>query len=236
MKECDTCQKVKITQPVRKGELHIIRRSRPNELITSDITGPFPLTKNGNLFILVIICAFTKFAEIYAIPNTRAPTVANKIVNEWISRYGVPEQILTDQGKNYQSNLLELVYELLDIKRLRTTPYHPQCDGQSERYIRTIKPMISSYVNEQQTDWDEHLNKRAFAYNTAVHQGTKVCPFEMRFGEYPRIPCDIIFGPKIARWDPFLNEDLVRSATGPRTILEDRGDPVSPKVSEETLE
>ena len=70
MKECDTCQKVKITQPVRKGELHIIRRSRPNELITSDITGPFPLTKNGNLFILVKIFAFTKFAEIYAIPKT----------------------------------------------------------------------------------------------------------------------------------------------------------------------
>lgn len=96
VRKCDICQKIKFTQPIRRGELHIIRSSRPNELVTSDIAGPFPKTKNGNRFILVVICSFTKFAEVYAITDTKASTLATKIVDEWICRFGVPEQILTD--------------------------------------------------------------------------------------------------------------------------------------------
>ena len=94
--------------------------------------------------------------------------------------------------------LLELIYEYLDIKRLRTTPYNPQCDGQSERFIRTAKQMITSYVDETQDNWDEHLMKLAFAYNSSIHNGTRISPFEMRFGQIPRIPCDIVFGPETA--------------------------------------
>ena len=78
--------------------------------------------------------------------------VANKLVNEWIGRYGVPVQILSDRGKSFQSMLIELVFDLLDIKQLRTTAYHPACDGQSERTIRTVKGMIRSFVEEN--NWE----------------------------------------------------------------------------------
>ena len=78
--------------------------------------------------------------------------------------------------------LLELLYELLDIKQLRTTAFHPEGDGQSERFIRNLKTMAKNYVNDNQTNWDEDLCKLCFAYNTSEHATTGVAPFKMVFG------------------------------------------------------
>ena len=79
--------------------------------------------------------------------------------------FGMSDSLLSDQGRNYQSLLLEAVYELLDIKRLRTTPYHPECDGVSERFMRTLKAMLASLVDQWQSNWDLMLPQLAFAYN-----------------------------------------------------------------------
>lgn len=171
-----------------------------------DIAGPFPVTTRNNKYFIVIVDTFTKWSEIYPLIDTQAKSVADVVVNEWISRYGVPIHILSDQGTNFQSMLLEMLYEYLDIRRLRTTAFHPQCDGESERFIQTVKNMISSYVDENQTNWDTHLMMLAFAYNSSIHSSTKVTPFELTFGRKPRLPCDIAFGPEIP---------LVVTATNP---------------------
>jgi hypothetical protein len=142
---------------------------------------------------MVIVDHFTKFTQFYPLENTKAESLAKVIVDEWCCKYGIPETILTDGGKNYQSKVLDMVYEHLDIKRCKTTPFHPQADGQSERMIRTMKSMIKSYVDENQTNWDEHLAKYAFAYNTAVNATTQQTPFEMWFARRPRIPIDIVY-------------------------------------------
>ena len=81
-------------------------------------------------------------------------------------KYGVSAHILSDQGTNFQSMLMEMLYEYLDIRRLKTTAFHPQCDGESERFIQTIKNMISSYADKYQTNWDNHLMMLAFSYNS----------------------------------------------------------------------
>lgn len=107
-------------------------------------------------------------------------------------RHGVPDSILSDQGKNFQSNLLNELWELLDVHKLRTTPYHPECDGLSERFNRTLKTMITAFVTDDQQDtWDQYLPMLAFAYNTAVHSSTNTTPFEMIYGRQPKIPIDI---------------------------------------------
>ena len=67
-------------------------------------------------------------------PDSKAATLAKKIVVKWIYHYGVPEQILTDRGTNFQSVLTEFIYDCFDIKRMGTTPYYPQCDG-NLRYL-----------------------------------------------------------------------------------------------------
>ena len=138
IQQCEMCQKVKLTQPARLAELLFLTPSVPNQLITTDIAGPFTTTPQNNQYLLVIVDHFTKYIQLHAISNTKAETIANIIVNDWICSLGVPEQILSDLGTQYQSKLLEAVYEYLDILKLKTTAFHPQCDGQSERTIRTV--------------------------------------------------------------------------------------------------
>lgn len=108
--------------------------------------------------------------------------------------HGLCTNILLDQGTNYQSELMKKVLELLDIKQVRTSPYHPETDGITERFNRTLKMMISSFVDENQKNWDVLLPFLAFAYNTAKHETTNCTPFELLYGRKPKIPLDLIIG------------------------------------------
>lgn len=135
VKECEVCQKVKNTTRPHKGELDFLTPCRPNELITVDIAGPFKKTNTLNKYLLIIICHFAKFCDFFAMKDMRATTIATILINEWFCKHGIPDGILTDQGTQFQLKLLDLVYEYLDIKRLKTTPFHPQCDGQSEKTV-----------------------------------------------------------------------------------------------------
>ena len=80
--------------------------------------------------------------------------------------------MLTDRGKNFLSNLLELIYEYLDVAQYRTTAFHPQCDGQSEAMVKNIKSMLTCFVNEAKDDWDQHIQRVSFAYNSSLHSTT----------------------------------------------------------------
>lgn len=146
---------------------------------------------------------------------------------------------MSDGGKNYQSKLLELVYEYLDIQKLKTTPYHPQCDGQSERSIRTLKKMISAFIDMDQITWDSHLDKFAFAYNTSVHAITRQTPFELMFGRQPRLPKDILL-PNMEPLGriPILKEYKLVNELGEVTVLEDVQETIDtnmPEVAENYL-
>ena len=72
---------------------------------------------------------FTCWVEAFPMPNQEAPTVAKVLVEEWICRYGAPNSIHSDQGKNFESHLFSEICHLLGIHKTRTTPYHPQSDG-----------------------------------------------------------------------------------------------------------
>jgi len=108
----------------------------PMERLAMDILGPLPLTPRGNKFVLVVTDYFTKWTESYVIPNQEATTVAEKLVSEFVCRFGVPREIHSDQGSNFESKVMTAVCKLLDIDKTRTTPLHPQSDGQVERYNR----------------------------------------------------------------------------------------------------
>ena len=91
-------------------------------------------------------------------------------------------KIITDQGPNFEANLLKELCKFLKIEKLRTTAYHPQCNGEVERQNRTLKSILAKYVNSNHTDWDLYLNSTLFANNTAVHSSTGKSPYEILFG------------------------------------------------------
>jgi hypothetical protein len=137
------------------------------------MTGPLPQTIQGNNRIIVIVDHFTKFVQLYPIKTLEASEEAMCLMNTFY-RFGLPNQILSDRGTNFQAIVIHKLCDLLDIRQTKTTAYHPQTDGISERFMRTIKPMIKVHLtNKKQDDWDMNLNALAFAYNTARHNATK---------------------------------------------------------------
>jgi transposase InsO family protein len=147
------------------------------QLVTTDIMGPLKKTAKGFLYIMVVCDHYTKWVEAFPIRNLTANEAAQRLV-QFIFRYGVPEIILSDQGTNFQSQVLVELWDLLDVRRVRTSPLHPQTDGLSERFNQTLRKMLAAYVSEKQNDWDQYLAPLCFAYNTAVHTTTRCTPFE----------------------------------------------------------
>ncbi|GFX21614.1 hypothetical protein TNCV_1400281 [Trichonephila clavipes] len=193
-KSCDACSARKGPKIRSRGKLHRYNVGAPFERIAFDILGPLPRTASGNKYLLVVMDYFTKWPEVYPIPDQEAPTVAEAVVQHWISRYGVPLQLHSDQGRNFVSAVLKGVCELLGIEKTKTTPLHPQSDGMVERFNRTILNNLSLMVSKNQQDWDQKVPLFLLAYRSAVHETTGYSPSQMLFGRDLRLPCDLLFG------------------------------------------
>ena len=108
------------------------------QLVAADILGPFPESDAGNMYILVAGDYFTRWMEVYPIPNQEAVTVARKLTDEFFFQFSPPEQLHTDHGRQFESKLVAEACKLLGIDKTRTTAYHPQSDGLVERFNRTL--------------------------------------------------------------------------------------------------
>lgn len=195
---CASCCLRKSPKNVAPAPLQVFQEvASPFERTAMDIMGPLPTSSEGNRYILVFIDHLTRYAEAIAMPDQKAETVARAFVDKVVLRHSAPQQLLTDRGTNFTSQLMREVYGMLGVKKLQTTAYHPQCNGAVERLNHTISTMISHYVAHDQRDWDSWLPYAMFAYNTAVHEGTKETPFYLLYGRSPTIPSVALSPPKI---------------------------------------
>ena len=190
---CEKCTKRKYPMKTKKAPMQIVRAGYPMERIAVDILGELPMTEKGNKYILVISDYFTKWTESFPMANMEARTVANIMVEHVIARFGIPEKIHSDQGRQFVSKLSTEMCSLLQIEKTRTTPYHPQSDGMVERFNRTLCAMLSSYVSENQRDWDCHLQYVMMAYRATEHETTGCSPNMLMLGRETTTPLDIAF-------------------------------------------
>lgn len=170
------------------------------ERIALDVLGPFPESNRGNRVILVVGDYFTKWVEAYAMPNQEASTCAEKLVAEFVSRFGVPRQLHSDQGRNFESNLFAEMCRTLGIEKTRTTPFHPKSDGMVERFNKTLTDMLAKMINpaERQKDWDEYIPFALMAYRSSVHESTGETPNMMMLGREVVLPVDLTTEPQSA--------------------------------------
>ena len=183
---CDKCQRRKPAQPAPKAPMKLNISGEPNERVQMDICGPLITTERGNKHILVITDTFTKYTQAYAMPNQEAETVADILVNNWICRYGQPEQLHTDQGANFGSKLIKELCEVHGIEKTRTTAYYPQGDGQVERFNKTMMNVVYALVDKTHGDWDVVLKYVNAAYNGTVHDVTRSTPNFLWYGREMR--------------------------------------------------
>jgi transposase InsO family protein len=158
--------------------------------IAIDHVGPFPTTNNGNKYILVIVDRFTKYAEAVPCEDDAAHTTARILIDYIICRHGFPTVLLSDRGPGFTSSLMGCVMKQLNIKKIKTTAYHPQSNGGVEIVNKTVKKTLKLWVNEQHNDWDVLLPYALFSYNTAVHTVTHHSPFYLTYGREPRTVVD----------------------------------------------
>ena len=164
------------------------------QLVAVDLLGTLPETSVGNKYILVAGDYFTKWMEVYTIPNQEATTVAQKLVKEMFCRFSPPEALHSDQGQQFESTLVAQICQLLHIKKTCTTPYHPQSDGLIERFNRTLLNLLSTWMSTLSNNWDDSLKELCMAYNTSVQSTTGYTPFFLMFGREAHLPVDIMFG------------------------------------------
>ena len=190
---CERCAKRKSDNVTKRAPMKIVPTGYPMERIATDILGELPLTKNGNKHILVVADYFTKWTESFAMPNMESRTVAKILVEEVISRFGVPAVLHSDQGRQFESKLFMEMCSLLGITKTHTTPYHPQSDGMVERFNRTLTTMLSNFVNENHNDWDKHLQYVMMAYRSTIHETTGFSPNALMLGREVCTPLDILY-------------------------------------------
>ncbi|GBM68436.1 Retrovirus-related Pol polyprotein from transposon 412 [Araneus ventricosus] len=193
-RECHTCRARKGPKTRTKGCLQCYNVGAPFERIALDILGPFPATKKGNRYILVLMDYFTKWSEVIPIPDQEDSITVEELVRRWISCYGMPMILHSDQGTNFNSALFTELCKLLGILKTRTTVLHPDSDGIVERFNQMILNHPSLFVSRNQTDWDTHLPLFLLAYRRTEHKVIEPTPAEMLFGRMLRLPCDILFG------------------------------------------
>jgi transposase InsO family protein len=165
----------------------------PLDRVATDVLGPLPLTPRGNRYILLVTDHFSKWVEIFPIPNQTAATIAEKILEEVIGRLGCPLTIHSDQGSNYESAIIKELCQLLEIKKTRTSPKNPRCNGLAERFNRTLLRMIKAFLKGQQTDWDLHLGCLAAAYRATPSATTGLTPNVIMLGREVRLPAELVY-------------------------------------------
>ena len=195
IRQCPNCASHKKAGPRKRAPLQQRQTGYPMERIALDIMGPLPVTEDGNKYVLVVADYFTKYVEAYAIPDERAETVARKLVEEFICRYGVPREIHSDQGRNFESTVFQQMCQLLGITKTRTTPYNPKSDGMVERFNRTLINIIATLLDPEkhQKDWDRYLPYATAAYRSSTHDTLQETPNMMMFGREVTLPVDLDF-------------------------------------------
>jgi transposase InsO family protein len=187
VRACIACQLSKKSRRKKNGLLKSITATEPWEIIGIDFIGPIRESKKGNRYILVITDYFTKWPEAYALREASTKEAAKILVTKIFPRHGLPKKILSDQGSQFTSNLFSELLEEMKIKKMQTTAYHPQCDGQVERLNSVLKTQITIFCDQRQFDWDEWLPLVLLAYRRTKHSVTGYSPYFMLHGRELRI-------------------------------------------------
>ena len=189
IRACETCQKHKNPNSKPHGQLQSVLKNGPWDMLALDLMGPLPSTKYRKTQLLVVVDHFSKWVELFAIRDAKAPAICDLLEKEIFCRWGAPSSILSDNATNFRSRSFAKLCENWGIKQKFTASYHPQCNI-TERVNRNLRTMIASYIQSKHNKWDEHLHELALALRTAVNDTTGFSPAYLNFGREIKLPFD----------------------------------------------
>lgn len=198
---CDACQRSKIHRHT-KPPLGTFPAAERFEHVHIDLVGPLP-SCNGYQYLLTCIDRATRWPEAIAIRDITATTVADAFYKHWISRFGCPLRLTTDQGRQFESTLFHRLTQLLGCKRIHTTAYHPQANGAIERWHRSLKTSLTAHLTD---NWVQTLPTVLLGLRSMMND-SGTTPAQLVYGTELRLPGDF-FSPPTTIQEPndFLQE------------------------------
>ena len=138
-----------------------------------------------------MIYGLTGWAEAVPIVDQSAAIVPRAVYNEWFARYGVPEQLHSDRGTQFEAALFAELCSIFGTDKTRTTPYRPQANGKCERFNRRLVAMLLRAVQKRPFDWEPLLAPVIKLYRSTISEATGLTPYRLVFGRVMRLPVDI---------------------------------------------
>ena len=189
LKTCEVCQVAKPGGNKPPGSRQRLYVGRPWQKVAIDLVGPMPKTRRGNQWILVLTDHFTRWQDALPLPDATAPTVATTLDERVFCYFGLPEQIHSVLGRQFQSQLMSELCALWQVQQTHTTPYHPQANGVVERGNRVLGDALRALLLERsQEDWDLVLPQLLRAFRGTPQSGTGETANLLMLGRELRLP------------------------------------------------
>ncbi|CAF2908943.1 unnamed protein product [Rotaria sp. Silwood2] len=188
---CQQCKKFNIIRSKTPG--HLKSFDPPTEVfqvLHMDFWGPVRTSSQGNRYVLVLTDNLSKYVIAKAMSNNTAKATAEFLMNEFIMIHGAPERLITDNGVHFNNTLMKTITAMMNTIHAFSASYHPQTNGQVERFNATFCTQLAKYYDENEDDWDDYLQSVVYAYNTGIHATTGFVPYELAFGRRQKSPFD----------------------------------------------
>jgi hypothetical protein len=219
---CVTCQRSKPRTTLPSGSLHPLPVPyRPWESIGIDFIGPL-VESNGFNYVAVIICRLTSMVHLVACTSKLSATEFAKLFLANVVRlHGTPESIVSDRDTRFTSRFWRELTNLMGVKLLMSTAFHPETDGCTERANRSITQILRSIVDVDQSNWSDCLPLAELAINSSINGTTGFAPFELNCGFVPRLSAMNFTKSKYegvrqfaeqARWNVIVAHDAIISS------------------------
>ncbi len=189
-RDCQQCQRAKATTTPASPPLHIANPSQRFSHLHINLVGPLPTSAGGHTHLLTVIDRSTRWAEAIPLNSTSAESCATALIGGWVARFGVPEQITSDCGRQFCSSLWDALCHRLGVKMLFTTPYHPQANGAVERFHRRLKESLRARLAG--SDWPVHLPWVLLGLCAAPREDSGISAAELVYGSPLSLPGQIL--------------------------------------------
>lgn len=224
---CEQCERccLRKTPTGNRAPLVSVHTNAPMELICMDFL-VLEKSKGGIENVLVVTDHFSRFAQAYPTKDQKAVTVAKVLWKNFFCRFGFPARLHADQGRNFESTVVKELCKLMGITRTHTSPYHPQGNGTTERFNRTLMNMLGTLDPDKKPRWHEYIDALTHAYNCTQHDSTGFSPYFLMYGRHPRLPVDLMFGLSTAK-EPCEYSEYVQTLHECLTYAYDEADRMS---------
>lgn len=190
VKNCIECQRYKATNLKPAGLYQTVSSNQRFEVVAIDLFGPLPVTPRGFQWIFIVEDIASRWVEIFPLEIASAESCAKTLIDEIFLRFGVPRKIISDNGVQFVSAVMQKVVFCLNIEHILTPVYHPEANP-VERKNRDMKAQLAILVGNDHDLWDEKLPSIRFAMNSTYCQSTKYTPAYLTFGRELRTLDDV---------------------------------------------